>query len=156
MAGTYPPVGFHFRVEFGFLSGDTREMSFQEVSGLSAEVSTEEVVEGGENRFSHRLPTRAKYSNLVLKRGLLTDSKLVKWITNAVENIEANPGTPDEEPATVNVTLLNEEHKPLAGTYSFVKAWPIKWAISDFKSMDNSIVIETLEMSYQYFTKVTK
>ena len=154
MAGYYPPVGFHFRVEFGFLASDSNDARFQEVSGLSAEVSTEEVTEGGENRFTHRLPTRAKYANLVLKRGLLTDSKLVKWITNAVENIEANPGTPEEEPTTVNVTLLNEDHQPLADTYSFVNAWPIKWSVSDFKAMDNSIVIETLELSYQYFTKI--
>ena len=153
MAAYYPPVGFHFRVEFGFLSGETKDVRFQEVTGLAAEVSTEEVTEGGENRFTHRLPTRAKYANLVLKRGLLTDSKLVSWITNAIENIEANPAKPEESPTTVNVTLLNEEHQPLADTYSFVNAWPVKWSVSDFKAMDNSIVIETLEMSYQYFTK---
>ncbi len=153
MAGYYPPVGFHFRVEFGFLPGNTQDIRFQEVSGLAAEVTTEEVTEGGENRFSHRLPTRAKYSNLVLKRGLLTDSKLINWITNAVENIEANPDADDEQPTTVNVTLLNGEHEPLADTYSFVNAWPVKWSVSDFKAMDNSIVVETLELSYQYFTK---
>lgn len=154
MAGYYPPVGFHFRVEFGFLSSDTNDVRFQEVSGLGAEVSTEDLSEGGENRFTHRLPTRAKYANLVLKRGLLTDSKLVNWITNAVENIEANPDTEDEKPTTVNVTLLNEEHQPLADTYSFINAWPVKWSVSDFKAMDNSIVIETLELSYQYFTRI--
>ena len=153
MAGYYPPVGFHFKVEFGFLANETKDISFQEVSGLGAEVSTEEFQEGGENRFSHRLPTRAKYSNLVLKRGLVTDSKLINWVKNAVENIEANPGTPEEEPTEVNVTLLDEEHQPLADTYSFVNAWPVKWSVSDFKAMDNSIVIETLELSYQYFTK---
>lgn len=154
MAGYYPPVGFHFRVEFGFLSSDTNDVRFQEVSGLGAEVSTEDLAEGGENRFTHRLPTRAKYANLVLKRGLLTDSKLVNWITNAVENIEANPDADDEKPTTVNVTLLNEEHQPLADTYSFINAWPVKWSVSDFKAMDNSLVIETLELSYQYFTKI--
>ena len=154
MAGYYPPVGFHFRVEFGFLPSGSNDVRFQEVGGLGAEISTEEVVEGGENRFAHRLPTRAKYANLVLKRGLLTDSKLIGWMTHALENIEANPGTAGEEPTTVNVTLLNENHEPLADTYSFVNAWPIKWSVSDFKAMDNSIVIETLELSYQYFTKV--
>ena len=88
MAVYYPPVGFHFRVEFildGTVESDTR---FQEVSGLSAELGTEEVVEGGENRFSHRLPTRAKYSNLTLKRGLLTESGLIDWCRNAIENFE--------------------------------------------------------------------
>jgi len=154
MAGYYPPVGFHFRVEFGFLSSGSNDARFQEVSGLGAEVSTEDLIEGGENRFTHRLPTRAKYANLVLKRGLLTDSELVNWITNAVQNIEANPGTPEEEPTLVNVTLLNQDHQPLSDTYSFVNAWPVKWTVSDFKAMDNSLVIETLELSYQYFTRI--
>lgn len=156
MTGYYPPVGFHFRVEFAFLASGSNDFRFQEVGGLGAEISTEEVTEGGENRFVHRLPTRAKYSNLVLKRGLLTDSRLFNWISNAVENIEANPGVADEEPTTVNVTLLNEKHEPLVDTYSFVRAWPVKWSVSDFKAMDNSIVIETLELSYQYFTRIKR
>ena len=147
MAVYYPPVGFHFRVEFtldGVHDGDIR---FQEVSGLSAELGVEEVVEGGENRFSHRLPTRAKYSNLILKRGLLNDSRLIAWCTDAIENFVF-------EPTTVNVTLLNENHEPVAESFSFVRAWPVKWAVSDFKAQENSIVVETLELAYNYFSRI--
>ena len=147
MAVYYPPVGFHFRVEFtldGMQDGDVR---FQEVSGLSAELGIEEVVEGGGNRFPHRLPTRAKYSNLILKRGLLTDSRLIDWCSDAIENF-------DFEPTTVNVTLLNENHEPVAESYSFVRAWPVKWAVSDFKAQENSIVVETLELAYNYFSRI--
>ena len=147
MAVYYPPVGFHFRVEFtldGVQDGDIR---FQEVSGLAAELGIEEVAEGGENRFSHRLPTRAKYSNLILKRGLLTDSRLIDWCIDAIENFVF-------EPTTVNVTLLNENHEPVAESYSFVRAWPVKWAVSDFKAQDNSIVVETLELAYNYFARI--
>lgn len=147
MAVYYPPVGFHFRVEFtldGVQDGDIR---FQEVSGLSAELGVEEVVEGGENRFSHRLPTRAKYSNLILKRGLLNDSRLIAWCTDGIENFVF-------EPTTVNVTLLNENHEPVAESFSFVRAWPVKWAVSDFKAQENSIVVETLELAYNYFSRI--
>ncbi len=145
MEAYYPPVGFHFKVEFsldGVVEGDAR---FQEVSGLTAELGVEELNEGGENRFSHRLPTRAKYGNLVLKRGMLKDSKLIEWFRNAVENFEFKP-------ADVLVTLLNEEHEPLAG-WSFVKAWPVKWVVSDFKAQEGSIVVETLELAYNYFRR---
>jgi phage tail-like protein len=150
--GYYPPVGFHFRVEFSFLSSGSNDARFQEVSGITAEVSTEEITEGGENRFTHRLPLRAKYSNLVLKRGLLTDSQLINWLKNSIENIQTDPGNFD--PAVVNVTLLNENHEPLGDTYSFINAWPVKWAVSDFKSQDNSLVVETIELSYNYFKKI--
>jgi phage tail-like protein len=147
MPSYYPPVGFHFRVEFGFLSPDGNDVRFQEVTGLSAELGIEEVVEGGENRFPHRLPTRAKYSNLILKRGLLTDSQLIGWCRGAIEDF-------DFKPTTVNVTLLNEDHEPLSETYSFVRAWPVKWSVSDFKAQENAIVVETLELAYNYFTRV--
>ena len=73
MASYIPPCGFYFRVEFVGIDGmeDDKEQRFQEVSGLSFEVETEELKEGGENRFVYKLPKRTKYPNLVLKRGLL-------------------------------------------------------------------------------------
>ena len=144
----YPPVGFHFRVTFSIGGVGEKDSRFQEVSGLSAELGTEELQEGGENRFVHRLPTLPKYGNLVLKRGLLTDSGLIKWCRDAIENFSF-------EPTTVDVTLLNEKHQPLGFTYSFVKAWPVKWAISDFKAQENGLVVETLELSYNYFTRIS-
>ena len=146
MASYYPPVGFHFKGEFtldGVQETDTR---FQEVSGLTAELGIEEITEGGENRFLHRLPTRAKYSNLVLKRGMLHDSKLIQWFQDAVESFTF-------EPVDVLVTLLNENNEPLAG-WSFVNAWPVKWTTSDFKAQEGAIVVETIELAYNYFTRV--
>jgi phage tail-like protein len=143
----YPPVGFHFKVEFGFLPSESNDARFQEVGGLASELGIEEVAEGGENRFSHRLPTRGKYGNLILKRGLLVDSQLIDWCRDAIENFSFVP-------ATVNVTLLNEKHEPLGDTYSFQRAFPIKWAVSDFKATDNAVVVETLELAYSYFTRI--
>lgn len=134
-------------MEFLDLDGATNDTRFQEVTGLAAELGVEEVVEGGENRFSHRLPSRARYSNLVLKRGLLTDSKLIDWCRDAIENFEFRP-------STVNVTLLNENHEPLAETLSFIRAWPVKWAVSDYKAQENAIVVETMELAYNYFSRI--
>lgn len=141
----YPPVAFHFRVEIvltGLPENDTR---FKEVSGLTRELGVEQVAEGGENRFEHRLPSRGKFNNLVLKRGLLTDSVVIGWVVDAVENFTFNP-------ANVLVSLLNEEHDPLA-VWTFTGAWPVKWSVSDLKSTENNVVVETLELAYRYFTK---
>ena len=134
-----PPVGFHFRVDFGIAPGIRDDVLFQEVGGLGAEVTTEDLVEGGENRFTHRLPVRTKYSNLVLKRGLFVDS----------ENLEA---TDEHKPTTVNVVLLDEKGEPLGHSYNFNSAWPVKWSISDLKSSSNEVVVESLELSYQFYT----
>ena len=137
------PRSFHFKVEFQGISGvTTNDVRFQDVSGLNAELGVEEIKSGGENRFSHRLPTRAKYSNLVLKRGMLVDSGLIGWFVNAVENFSFSP-------ATVIIKLLDKDHQPLQ-SWSFIKAWPIKWNISEFKATENAIVVETIELAYQY------
>ena len=146
MDGWLPPVGFHFRVEFNMPGLDIMDARFQEVSGLTAEIGTEELVEGGENRFVHRLPTRPKFGNLILKRGLFTDSGLAAWLRDGIENFTFAP-------VDVLVTLLNEEHEPLQG-WCFVGAWPVKWIVSDLKAQENAIVVETLELAYRYFRRV--
>jgi phage tail-like protein len=139
------PRSFHFKVEFQDIGVTANDVRFQDVSGLNAEIGVEEIKSGGENRFSHRLPIRAKYSNLILKRGMLTDSGLIKWFTDAVENFSFST-------ATIIVKLLDQDHQPLQ-TWSFIKAWPVKWSVSEFKATENAIVVETIELAYQYFRR---
>lgn len=140
MTNYYPPLGFHFKVEIAHIKG---EFQFQSVSGLTVDMDTEEIAEGGENRFKHKLPVRTKYPNLVLKRGLLADSELIKWCRDAVENF-------DIRPADLTISLLNEEHEPLV-TWNVVHAWPVKWNMTDFNAEESKIAIETIELTYHYF-----
>jgi len=143
----YPHVGFHFKVSVNLpgVAQEDKEARFQEVGGLNKSIEIEELKEGGENRFSHRLPNPAKYGNLVLKRGLLTKSSLIDWCFDAIDNFIFKP-------ADVTVTLLDEQHNPLS-TWNISKAYPVKWATSDLKGQENSIAIETLELAYQNFIK---
>lgn len=145
MAVYYPPVGFHFKVEFPGAGKGDADTRFQEVGGLSAEITLEELAVGGENRFNYRLPGRAKYSNLILKRGMLKDSGLISWFTKAIEDF-------DFKPIDVNVYLLNEKHE-ISSSWIFMQAYPVKWVISDFKAQESSIVAETIELAYQYFRR---
>jgi len=144
MPSYYPPVGFHFKVEFTGIDVKQNDHQFQSVSGLSVEMETEEITEGGEWRFKHSLPVRTKYQNLILKRGLLKDSGIIEWCRNALEGFEITP-------VDLVVKLLNENHEPLL-TWNVVQAWPKKWSVTDFNAEQNSLVIETLELQYQYFT----
>ncbi|WP_378176279.1 phage tail protein [Aquimarina sp. SS2-1] len=147
MATYYPPVGFHFSVEFTGLSSSEKDHHFQSVSGLTVDIETEEITEGGENRFKHKIPVRTKYPNLVLKRGLLVDSKVVDWCKKAVENF-------DFEPIDLIVKLLNEKHEPLL-SWNIVHAYPVKWSIADFNAEESKIVIETIELVYNYYNTIT-
>jgi phage tail-like protein len=140
----YPPVSFHFKVEFQGLDKEAVDVRFQSVAGLTIDLQTESVKEGGEHRFEHVLPIRTKYTNLILKRGLTQNSKLIEWCTDAFQTLIIYP-------KDVLVYLLNEEHEPLM-TWNIAQAWPKKWSVSDFNAEKGGLVIETLELQYQYFT----
>lgn len=143
-----PPVSFSFQLSFGGQEDDGA-IGFQEASGINNEMNIEEVGSGGENRFKYRLPGVVKYNNLVLKRGLVTSSStLSKWVQQTLEDGLSNPITPKD----ITVALLDSERKVLI-SWDFINAYPVKWEVSDFKSMESSIAIESIEFAYNYFKK---
>jgi phage tail-like protein len=142
----WPPVSFSFSVSISGVAG-ANEGSFQEVTGLQVKLGTEDVKEGGENRFVHRLPTPPKYENLVLKRGLFKGSSpLIDWARQGVESFTFNP-------KTVLINLLDENGSPLA-SWNVLNAYPISLLMSEFKAQENNIAIETLELAFNNFTRI--
>jgi phage tail-like protein len=136
----YPPAAFSFKVIFG----DGSDTSFQEVSGIGPEIETEDVVEGGENRYVHHLPKAIKTPKLVLKRGVaMVDAPLVQWCKRVLEGDFSQPF----EPAQVDVRLLNENGDPLA-TWSFADAYPVHWEVESFSATKNEVAIEKIELRY--------
>lgn len=143
MVDYYPPWSFYYKVEFS-ISKNKNDVRFQSVGGLSVEYDVEEFKEGGENRFTHKLPGRTKYADLVLKRGMLTDSTITNWCLAAFRDR-------DFRPTDISVILMNEQGEPLRA-WNVVHAIPKKWLVTDLNANDNTVVIETLELTYQYFT----
>lgn len=142
----YPPVSFTFSVTVDGVKG-ANEGSFQEISGLNVKLGNEEVKEGGENRFIHRLPTPPKYENLVLKRGLFDiSSPLIVWARKGVESFTF-------EPRTVLISLLDGDGQPSA-SWNVANAYPVSLLISEFKAQENGIAVETLELAFDYFTRI--
>lgn len=149
----YPPVAFNFAVHFNFGSdqGDNSDTFFQSVSGLSVDLETEEIAEGGENRFKHKIPVRTKFPNLVLKRGMVFDSKLIDWCKEAIFNANYMP-------LDLTIHLLPElddpenPNKKSLRSWNVVHAYPVKWSIADFNAEESKVLIETLELTYNYFT----
>ena len=106
-------------------------------------METEEYKEGGENRFVHQLPTRTKYHNIELKRGMFMGSGILMWCRNAIESFNF-------QPTNLTIALLNEDHIPVAAWY-VVNAYPVSWSVSDFNAMENKVVIESIKLQYNYF-----
>lgn len=145
MEDVYPYASFHFKVSISGLD-DTEDYYFQSISGLEVSMDTEEYAEGGENRFKHKLPVKTKYSNLILKRGLAGSTGLTDWFKEAMENFNF-------ETRSITIDLLNEEHEPLI-TWNVVNAFPVKMTIDSFNAMESKLAIESMEFSYQYFTRI--
>jgi phage tail-like protein len=142
----YQTVGFHFRVIFTGLPGKkTFDVRFQSVTGLDVQFETESIREGGENRFEHEVPTRTKYSDLVLKRGLLspsTKSGITEWCKKAFDEYKIMP-------IDLEVHLLNEKHDAIM-KWDVIHAWPKNWKLGEFNAERSEVLIETLELNYNY------
>lgn len=138
-----PPLGFRFGVLF-FAGGaipNPIDTLFQKVSGLGSSVETAPVEEGGQNLYTQSLPKKIKYENLVLHRGLVVGSPLVIEFNVAMSLFKFSP-------SNVLVTLLDNTRIPIAG-WLFMKAYPVKWSVSDLDAEANSVVIEQMELTYQ-------
>jgi len=136
------PVSFYFELSFPGV-----DAAFQEVSGIGRELQVEEVVCGGENRFKYKLPTIATNQNLVLKRAIVpSGSLLLGWCAACIDqglsvNIQAFP---------VILSLLNSNGE-VCMSWVFQNAYPVKYSVSDLKSQESAIVIESIELAYTYF-----
>jgi phage tail-like protein len=138
-----PPLGFRFGVLF-FAGGaipNPIDVFFQKVSGLASTVETDTIKEGGQNLYVQALPKRIKYDNLVLERGVVVGSPLVIEFNATMSLFKFAP-------CNVLVTLLDPVGIPLAG-WLFMKAYPVKWSVSDLDANSNTVVIERMELSYQ-------
>ena len=138
-----PPLGFRFEVLFfaGGVIPNPLDTLFQKVSGLGSTVDTYPIAEGGQNLYSQQLPKKIQHDNLVLERGLVVGSPL------AIE-FDATMSLFKFSPSNVLVTLLDNSRIPLA-SWLFMKAYPVKWSVSDLDATANAVVIEHMELTYQ-------
>ena len=67
--------------------------TFTEISGLQVDIAVEEVEEGGQNEFVHKLPGRMKWPNITLKRGVTKSDNLFRW--RADKSFAQRESTPD-------------------------------------------------------------
>lgn len=117
--------------------------SFSEVTGLSADVTVEEYAEGGENRFTHKFPTRASTSTLVLKRAMNVNPYLWEWFAEFEETGRVSPR------AGV-VELLTHRAGELvpAKAWVFVRGYPTKISGPDLNGTSATVALESVEIAH--------
>jgi phage tail-like protein len=140
----YPLTGFHFAVAFELFPQLPNDLRFQEVSGLSVDITMETFKEGGNNRFEYELPVRTKYSDITLKRGMFeVPSGIMAWCINAIQNFQF-------QPTNLLISLLNDAHIPVQSWY-VVNAIPKRVEFAALNAEQSQVAIETLVLSYNYF-----
>lgn len=145
----FPPAAFHFTLRLDPASGGG-EAVFQEVSGIGAELETEAVPEGGENRFVHALPKGVKHPGLVLKRGVVDiDSGLVNWCRQVLEGGLGQPVLTQQ----IEVQLVDPSGEAFR-RWDFTGAYPVKWSLDPFGSTKNEVIVASMEFAYDTVRRV--
>ena len=144
----YPPAAFGFTLALAGSDSDG-DVSFSEVSGLSPELKTIALREGGDNRFAHRLPGETRQMNLVARRGLMpARSELFSWCKDALEG-----GLSKRiEPRDITVSLRDKHQQPLI-TWTLHNCWPVKWSVASFVTTGDQIAVESMEFAYTAMTR---
>ncbi len=113
---------------------------FSECSGLEMSLDVEEYKEGGNNGTILKFPTRVKWTNLKLKRGMATSDDLWLWHYGFVQGqVQRRDGV---------VTLMDELQNPVK-TWSFRRGIPVKWTGPSLNAAQNQVAIEELEITHE-------
>ena len=144
----YLALSFYFSVSLNDTKGKMKidNEPFQEVSGLEGGLDTEDIVEGGENRFVHQLPKAPRARRLKLRRAMTyKDNPFTTWCNGFLGDFLDKP----VNALDINIALLdsNTKHEPLIN-WNITRAYPIKWEAEGFDSMKNELSFEVIELAY--------
>jgi phage tail-like protein len=112
--------------------------AFTECTLPVLEWDVEEVKEGGLNTYVHQLPGRRKSAKITLKNGIGVTNLLLAWYTQSLhESISRR---------RVTISLLNSLHIPVM-IWNIEQAWPVKWTGPQLKTDENTVAIQTFELT---------
>lgn len=115
---------------------------FSEVSGLGVEVDVIEYRTGGEDITVRKLPGLVKYTNIVLKRGVVGDTRVFRWMRETV--------TGRVRRVDMSIILLDEARQPVM-RWRVRRAWARKWTGPALGAKTSEVAIETLEIAHEGF-----
>jgi phage tail-like protein len=140
--------------------------TFAEVSGLNAEMETEEYREGGRNIGPHKFIKWGKYPNLVFKRGVTPNTDIWDWYYQVLYGDQSvlrkngivvltDRSAPGAIGAATRATpgLTGLARLPVA-VWSFNNGLPEKLQGPSLNAKSNEIAIETLEIVHEGLTRL--
>jgi phage tail-like protein len=135
-----PLVSYTFCLEIDGVSA----AFFKEGSGFDSSVEVIEHRENGKGgkEVIRKLPGRAKWSDIVLKRGSTDDMSLWDWHKKILDG--------DIITARKNgsVVIYDTLFKEVA-RFNFTNGWPSKWKGPDLNTTNNQVAIEEITISHE-------
>ncbi len=131
-----PTPGFRFAVQIEGIEGAI----FNECTLPNLEVDLIILKEGGFNGGARQLPGQVKPGRLVLKRGMVASGDLLKWYKKVLDD-------PGDAAKHVSVVFYDSTHTEVM-RLNFIKAYPVKWTGPSFKTSENTIAVESMELVY--------
>lgn len=122
--------------------------AFQECSGLEIELDVKELIEGGRNDGVIRQIGRAKYKNLVLKRGMIhPESGAVNrelWIW--LQGLAAGERPAPRYDGTVEVMSTGDN---VVATWVFYRGLPVRVKGPELNAKTGEVALEELEIAHE-------
>jgi phage tail-like protein len=120
--------------------GLTPVAGFSECTGLEGTLEIQDHPEGGLNGAVLRFPTRIKWSNLTLKRGLGRGLELWTWFYGFAN------GTGERKDGVI--TLQDERHEPHT-VWGFRRGLPVKYTGPSLNAAQSAVAVESLEIAHE-------
>jgi len=138
------PYGqFNFLVDLGTGKTDGPQAGFQEVGGLSQEVTVAEYRNGNSKENSViKVTGLNKVADVTLKRGIIGSLDLYQWL-DQIRNGDVNALR------TVTIQLQSEDHSATVLTFKLLRARIIKHTSGPLNAKSGDVAIEELVLAYE-------
>jgi len=113
--------------------------AFAACDGLEARVDVVEFADG-DNLMAHKRPGRARYANIVLRRGTTNNTELWNWFKQVMDGrVERRAGS----------VIVCDDAGDEAFRYNFFEAWPCRWKSLELDADRPGTLVEELELAVE-------
>lgn len=122
---------------------------FGSVRGLEVTSNVEEIIEGGQNGFVHKLPGRFQWPNIVFTRGLTQADALFDWMRKTSGEGFAEAGNKVQRSSGAVTAIAYDGTRLRAWNLDAVL--PVRWKGPDFDVANDAGLSEELEIAHHGF-----
>lgn len=113
---------------------------FTECTGLEMTFETDDFNEGGRNGAVLKFPKRARYAEIVLRKGVTKNTELFDWFYGFTQGIgKRKDGL---------ITLRDARGKP-AVVWGFMRGLPVKYSGPQLNAQQSAVAIESISIAHE-------